>query len=330
MRMPITTSSAFRREQVVQTTYDTFFRYLPVHKRDEKLGLYVTGAGCAVIEPGESYPSSQSHPDFYDFTWSRGRTLPEFHMVWIVAGEGDFQFEKTAASRIRAGSVLMIPPGRWHRYRPSTRSGWTEYWASFNGDIARQWIKTGLIDPQPHVFPVVADELIQRAFHRLFDRLQSPSISVTRLIPADMFELLTLTAGSRSDASIGTDHAAPSDIGDQLVADAVAKIWSAGRESISVDELVDEMLVARRTLERAFRRQLGHGVHEEILHCRLERTKQLLADRSLSMDDIAIQSGFGNVRSLRRAFTSSEGMSPQAYRQVISAGTQGDIKRLNR
>lgn len=312
-------------DQVVRTADDMFFRYLPVGNRDERFGLYVTGAGCAVIEPGGSYPSSQSHPDFYDFTWGRGRTLPEFHLVWIVAGEGDFQAEHTAVSCIPMGSVLMLPPGRWHQYRPSARSGWTEYWVSFNGDIARQWIRAGLIDAQPQVFPAVENELILAAFHRLFDRLQSQSTAISRLISVDMFELLTLTAGIRSDLMVGQDHAAASDTGDQLVADAMAIIWSTGRESISVNQLVDEMLVARRTLERAFRRRLGHGVHEEILRCRLERTKQLLTDRSLSIDEIAIESGFGNGRSLRRAFTSAEGMSPQAYRQHICADTQGRI-----
>jgi len=84
-----------------------------------------------------------------------------------------------------------------------------------------------------------------------------------------------------------------------------------------VDELTEEMLVARRTLERAFRKQLAHGIHDEILLCRLERTTQLLGDRSLSIEQVAIESGFGNVRSLRRAFVAAKGMSPQAYRNLL-------------
>jgi AraC-like DNA-binding protein len=302
---------------MIRTAENTFFRYLPIQKKDEKWGLYVTGAGSAVIIPGSQYPSPRSHPDFYDFSWTVGRTLPEFHLVFIVDGDGEFQFDRETVFRTPPGSVLLIPPGRWHRYRPSARLGWNEYWISFNGEIARHLVRSGFIAAQPELITEIATDETQAAFHRLFDRLMDEPLGMMQLISADLFELLTITIGTRPQGRFDAEVAAPPDAGDQLVTDAMAMIWGQGNESLSVKELVDKMLVARRTLERAFRKSLGHGVHEEILRCRLERTKRLLADRSLSIEEVARKAGFGNVRSLRRAFTCAEGMSPQSYRQLI-------------
>jgi transcriptional regulator GlxA family with amidase domain len=49
---------------------------------------------------------------------------------------------------------------------------------------------------------------------------------------------------------------------------------------------------------------------------------ELLSNRSLSIDEVAKASGFGNVRSLRRAFVAAKGMSPQAYRNLLPSDPQ--------
>jgi len=68
---------------------DMFFHYLPVNEETMSWGIYVTGAGRSVIRPGEKYPPS-GHPTLYQFDWSRGRTLPEFQLVLITDGAGEF------------------------------------------------------------------------------------------------------------------------------------------------------------------------------------------------------------------------------------------------
>ena len=36
---------------------EDYFRYIPVRQRDVQWGLYVTGAGCTSISPGEDLPA---------------------------------------------------------------------------------------------------------------------------------------------------------------------------------------------------------------------------------------------------------------------------------
>lgn len=303
----------------MRASRNNFYRQLSVSQDKQQWGLYLTCAGKAETDPGDAYPSGATHPDSYRFKWTLGRTLPDFHLLWIAKGKGEFQLEQKQLLPLPSGSVLLLPPQTWHRYRPSFGSSWTEYWVGFNGDFARELVRSRAIDSQPSVITNIPAACLEAPFEKLIGRLTPGSECVERLLAANVFHLLALALGAGKIRSTEIIAHAGAAAGDQLVYDAMAIIRSAGRESITVEQLVEEMLVARRTLERAFRKQLGHGIHEEILHYRLERTRRLLSNRSMSIDEIAIESGFGNVRSLRRAFAAAMGMSPQAYRNLISS-----------
>lgn len=70
--------------------------------------------------------------------------------------------------------------------------------------------------------------------------------------------------------------------------------------------------ISVRQLERSFRRQLGRGIHEHYLALRLERSRQLLRETSLSVLEIAVATGFSSASQFSRAFRRSFGFSPRA------------------
>ncbi len=107
-------------------------------------GLYVTGAGCCCVAPKSPYPPRR-HPDPYQFTWHKGRVLPEYQVVYIRRGEGVFESGPTGVKRIRAGSVILTFPGVWHRYHPSEETGWDEYWFGMNGEQLHRLVGQGIL-----------------------------------------------------------------------------------------------------------------------------------------------------------------------------------------
>ena len=66
-----------------------------------------------------------------------------------------------------------------------------------------------------------------------------------------------------------------------------------------------------RQLERAFRSQLHLGVHEHYLALRLEHSRQLLRESSLSTVEIALASGFRSASQFSRAFRRKFGAPPR-------------------
>ncbi|GAA6621556.1 helix-turn-helix transcriptional regulator [Scytonema sp. NUACC26] len=66
--------------------------------------------------------------------------------------------------------------------------------------------------------------------------------------------------------------------------------------------------------ERLFKQSVGRTPHQYILHCRIERAKQLLQDNELSIGEIACQVGCKNHSHFSKLFRKLTGMSPKTYR----------------
>ncbi len=86
---------------------------------------------------------------------------------------------------------------------------------------------------------------------------------------------------------------------------------------ITIKDVVRTVGISRSTLERRFREHLGIVPTDEILRLRLQRASELLARPELSLRDVAMQSGFGDTRTLNHAMSKQFGMTAQEFRQQL-------------
>ena len=101
---------------------------------------------------------------------------------------------------------------------------------------------------------------------------------------------------------------------DAVVSQAMALIWTRGHRTISVEEIAESVGVTRRTLERRFRKAVGHPVVEEIIRSRLNRAKRLLQETGMSVKVVSQLSGFQSHERMRVAFVRHEGLPPFRFR----------------
>jgi LacI family transcriptional regulator len=106
-------------------------------------------------------------------------------------------------------------------------------------------------------------------------------------------------------------------VDDPDVAAALRHIRRHAVEGLSVKQLLDEVPVNRRTLERRFVSVLGHTPLEEIRRIRLERAKVLL-QTDLPVYEVARQSGFATPEYMATSFLQSTGTTPTAYRRQFT------------
>ncbi len=104
--------------------------------------------------------------------------------------------------------------------------------------------------------------------------------------------------------------------GDTAVAAALRFINNYAGKPISVFDVVEQAQVSRRTLERRFARALGRSISEEITERRMQRAKRLLVETDLPSYQVAIEAGFGNVKSFNRVFRHAAGVSPKRFRLI--------------
>jgi AraC-like DNA-binding protein len=296
---------------------DYRYHYFPVSDLAMKWGFYLTGGGRGCIPSGKTYPIP-THPSLYQFNWNLGRTLPEFQLILITEGSGVFESEQTGKIAVEADSIILLFPGVWHRYRPNPKTGWTERWIGFHGDISHRLVNLEMSSPKRAVWRIYQSQQFIKHFDRLLDDLDA--MILRNPIELSIHAMLLFAEASNmlkgellSLDSI--DKEPMRDVADPLVATALELIWTNSHRILSVDQLARYLPVTRRTLDRRFRAALGRSVLEEINRCRLSRAKRLLEETVLPLKTIARLAGFTDAERMRIVFREREKMTPSAFQK---------------
>jgi AraC-like DNA-binding protein len=302
---------------------ENFFTYLPISENNIRWDIYLTGAGVAVIKPGSAYPPA-GHPTLYHFNWKEGRVLPEYQILLIAEGEGLFESVGIEPVTVRAGSIILLFPGIWHRYHPVKKTGWTEYWISWNGERLYRLLKKGIISPTDPVLHLPNAEPIREVFERIINRVRANPTENPNVLSAYAMEILTLSIESDVHAPLHTDTAIPAEyahlVDDPLVFKALQIIWNHSYRAFKVGDIAQTLPVSRRTLERKFTATLNRPVKSEITRCRVARAKHLLENTQLPVKHIAYSVGFSSTDRMSRIFLKEFGVTPTEYRRQAATG----------
>ena len=103
-------------------------------------------------------------------------------------------------------------------------------------------------------------------------------------------------------------------VADPTVRRALRFMWDHFEQDLSVEDVAHELGVNRRKLERAFQRELGRTVRDELRRKRLEAVCKLLRSTNDPIADIAPRVGYRSTQYLHRAFRAAYGMTPRTYR----------------
>lgn len=104
-------------------------------------------------------------------------------------------------------------------------------------------------------------------------------------------------------------------VADPDVSAAAAFIRDHAAENIGVANVVRSLNLARRSLERRFRKLLGRTILQEIQRVRVELAKHMLAETDLPMPIVADRSGFSTPQRLAVVFRQVTDLSPVTYRR---------------
>lgn len=104
-------------------------------------------------------------------------------------------------------------------------------------------------------------------------------------------------------------------IADPLMNRVIAFLKKNAFKPLTINEILKEVPMARRSLERRFCQTFGCTISAEIKRIRIERARNLLANSDMQMQEIAESCGYANYNYLSYTFKQSTGISPREYRK---------------
>ena len=168
--------------------------YCPIGQVQRQFGIYITGAGKEVTKPGEAYPHAYHSSDYY-FTWKNGRALAdwEYQLLYIRSGKGVIEFKRGKTLPVQSGTVIILHPGEWHRYRPDPETGWSEAYIGIGGEFLEHMVAEPFFRRPPTIIQLQPDEPFDHELIALVDEIQAHSVEPTDLIATvDCHSRLTL------------------------------------------------------------------------------------------------------------------------------------------
>ena len=283
------------------------FRYFPTNERQRDWGLYVTCAGHASYAADAPFPS-HDHPDEYFFSWDIGRTLNEWQLVYVSAGGGIVDFEN-GRFPVKAGTLVVLTPGHWHRYRPHRRTGWTTSWFGFGGEAAKPLMGPMFFTRCGEVRTVENNPRFVQDFNRLVERLINDGAGMAFASAARIPLVIStlLEAGLETDAAMRRTD---------IVHRAQTLIAEHASEIVDFERLADSLGIPYRTLRYAFAKETDLSPLQYQLSIRLARAKNLLRSSDMPIAEIARTLGFNSPGHFSHFFRDKTGHSPAAYRKT--------------
>ncbi|WP_077047549.1 GlxA family transcriptional regulator [Pseudomonas sp. KK4] len=86
-------------------------------------------------------------------------------------------------------------------------------------------------------------------------------------------------------------------------------------EALTVEQLAEVASLSPRQFSRAFRAETGQSPAKAIENLRLEAARQMLERGRLTLEQIALETGFSDRRRMREAFLRAFGQPPQVIRR---------------
>lgn len=292
---------------MIRTKYSKY-DYLNISDSEDYWGLYVVGAGLADIPPYTQYPPTK-HPSNYMFNWENGRTLPNFCILYITKGEGIFETKEIKKKIVKEGSIILLYPNVWHRYRPKKSIGWKEYWISFNGEQPRKLLKNNILNINKPVLNIGLNENIINLYNQSLELLQNEDIGFREILSSLTYQIIARINSNEKRKKFGGTEI-------QIIV-LKAKIYLAENISKQVNfkDLAEELNVGYSWFRRMFQHYTHLPPSQYFLLLKLNKAKTLLVESDKHIGEISQFLGFETQYYFSKFFKKRTGVSPSDWRK---------------
>ncbi len=286
---------------------ESFVKYTNAGNLDKEWGLYLNVVGYAQIPPTLIYPP-RIHPSGYFFTWEKGRVLQEYQINYITEGSGVFE-TSTDQFQVVPGSILILRPGMWHRYKPDQTTGWHEHYIGFNGIFCENIFLEGFFQVSKPVVYVGFQESLLKLFFEIVQSVKDEKTGHQQVSAANTILML-----SKILSVVRNQEFAGKSI-ERTIRKACLFFRENLNTNVNIEKLAADLNVGYSYFRQMFRKYTGISPTQYHLSLRIQKAKDLLVSSDQSFKEISIDLGFESYFYFSRIFKEKTGESPQEFRK---------------
>ncbi len=284
-----------------------FFKYLTPSEEDIQWGLYLNVAGRSTIAPNLVYPS-KNHPTGYYFDYDNGRKLPEFQLNYITEGQGLFE-DDNGIIPIKTGSLIIVRNQKWHRYRPNLRSGWTENYIGFDGELAAHFLKINQVLHGAVVINCGIHEEIIDTYYKIFNLVKEEKPGFQQIASGLIIKMIGYIVAFQKQRQFTGKSI------EKTIESAKFHIRENIEKKLDLKDLATELNIGYSYFRKMFKTYTGLSPRQYCLDLKIMRAKELLLSTDLSIKEIAYNLDFESIYYFSRFFKKKTGMCPSELRR---------------
>ena len=285
------------------------FKYTTLSDNDKELNLFMTVVGESVDNSGKISTLNQGHPSDYWFNSQRWRVLQEYQIIYITDGYGIFQ-NRNRIYRIIPGSVIILFPGEWHRYRPLKSTGWKSHYIGLNGDMAKILFKEAFFSPEYPIQNIAFNGEILETFNKIFNLTinEKPGYQLicVGLLIAYINQIIAYLKYKEFEGK---------DI-EIKIRQASYILSKRVNEDVDAMELAAELNMGYSYFRKMFTKYTGLPPIQYHLQLRIKQAELLLTSTNKTIKEISYELGFESAFYFSRVFKEKTQMSPGDYRKI--------------
>lgn len=284
------------------------FQYVAPYVAERKWGMYLTGAGKASIPPQSEYPSTE-HPPGYYFTWEEGRMIKEYQVNYITEGKGVIE-TRDGRYEVKPGSIILIYPGEWHRYKPSSNTGWREHYIGFSGIYARYLFQNSeILSNHPSVLNIGFHDHLLDLFSQIIDLVYDKKPGFQYICSGLLIQLLGNVLYVLKNQGFDGKEV------ENKIRHARFQLQEQYNEPVDMEKLANQCNMGYSHFRKMFKKYTGVSPLQYHNKFRLQKAKDLLVDSDKSVKKVALEVGFHSEHYFTRLFKKKMGVTPTELRE---------------
>lgn len=235
---------------------------------------------------------------------SFGPAVRDHYVIhYIIEGKGTY-YVNGKEYPLRAGDGFLITPGQSTTYAADESDPWEYYWVGFRGvDVVRLLHLCGMDEEHP-IFTYRKDDRVHRHLSDLYfasKQYESREYAMVGYLYLFFSCLIPLQSAKNKPREVYLNR-------------SIRYIQENTAYPITVEDIANQVGVERSYLYRIFMEELHCSVHDYVMHCKIERAKEMMSQNQFTLAEIACSLGFSDSSHFSKTFKKIVGESPSRYR----------------